>query len=169
MRALSPRTFARLVAGVGVVGGTGGIAAACASSPTGSQPTASGPPPSATVGVGFVLSHEQFTTAELIDQAQRAEDAGFQYLWASDHLQPWQDNEAHAMFPWLTLAVVGQRTSRISYGTGVTCPIYHYHPATVAQAFASLAMLSPQRVFLGVGTGERLNEQAGNRPVRALR
>ncbi|MEN3317071.1 MAG: F420-dependent hydroxymycolic acid dehydrogenase [Mycobacterium sp.] len=144
-----------------MVGGTAGIAAACASSPTGSQPTASGPPPSATVGVGFVLSHEQFTTAELIDQAQRAEDAGFQYLWASDHLQPWQDNEGHAMFPWLTLAVVGQRTSRISYGTGVTCPIYRYHPATVAQAFASLAMLSPERVFLGVGTGERLNEQAG--------
>src|SRR3954471_9535673 len=77
MRALSRRTFARLVAGVG---GTGRIAAVCASSPTGSQPTASGPPPSATVGVGFVLSHEQFTTAELIDQAQRAEDAGFQYL-----------------------------------------------------------------------------------------
>lgn len=64
------------------------------------------------------------------------------------------------MFPWLTLALVGNSTSRISFGTGVTCPIYRYHPATVAQAFASLALLNPGRVFLGVGTGERLNEQA---------
>jgi TAT-translocated FGD2 family F420-dependent dehydrogenase len=107
-----------------------------------------------------VLSHEQFRTPELLDQAQAAEQAGFRYLWASDHLQPWQDNEGHSMFPWLTLALVGQRTSRISIGTGVTCPIYRYHPATVAQAFASLAILAPGRVFLGLGTGERLNEQA---------
>ena len=64
------------------------------------------------------------------------------------------------MSPWLTLALVGNNTSRISFGTGVTCPIYRYHPATVAQAFASLALLNPGRVFLGVGTGERLNEQA---------
>lgn len=107
-----------------------------------------------------MLSHEQFTTAELLDQAQAAEQAGFQYLWASDHLQPWQDNQGHSMFPWITLALVGQRTSRIAFGSGVTCPIYRYHPAVVAQAFASLAILAPGRVFLGLGTGERLNEQA---------
>lgn len=107
-----------------------------------------------------MLSHEQFTTAQLLDQAQAAERAGFRYLWASDHLQPWQDNEGHAMFPWLTLALLSQRTSTASFGTGVTCPIYRYHPATVAQAFASLAVLAPNRAFLGVGTGERLNEQA---------
>lgn len=111
-------------------------------------------------GVGFVLSHEQFPTGQLIDQAQAAEEAGFGLLWASDHIQPWQDNQGHAMFPWLTLALVGQRTKSMSYGTGVTCPIYRYHPATVAQAFASLAILTPGRVFLGLGTGERLNEQA---------
>ena len=64
------------------------------------------------------------------------------------------------MFPWITLALVGQRTSHIPFGTGVTCPIYRYNPTTVAQAFASLALLYPGRVFLGVGTGERLNEQA---------
>lgn len=64
------------------------------------------------------------------------------------------------MFPWLTLALVGNSTSSILFGTGVTCPIYRYHPATVAQAFASLAILNPGRVFLGLGTGERLNEQA---------
>src|SRR5262249_19197012 len=93
-------------------------------------------------------------------QARAAEEAGFQYVWASDHIQPWQDNEGHSMFPWLTLALVGNSTSHISFGTGVTCPTYRYHPATVAQAFASLAILSPGRVFLGLGTGERLNEQA---------
>jgi TAT-translocated FGD2 family F420-dependent dehydrogenase len=109
----------------------------------------------------LVLSHEQFTTTRLVKQAQAAERAGFRYLWASDHLQPWQDNEGHSMFPWLTLALVGEKTERISLGTGVTCPSYRYHPATVAQAFASLALLAPGRVFLGLGTGERLNEQAG--------
>jgi F420-dependent hydroxymycolic acid dehydrogenase len=107
-----------------------------------------------------VLSHEQFRTDQLVAQARAAERAGFQYVWASDHMQPWQDNEGHSMFPWLTLALVGNGTSHISFGTGVTCPTYRYHPATVAQAFASLAILNPGRVFLGVGTGERLNEQA---------
>ncbi|OHV05653.1 F420-dependent hydroxymycolic acid dehydrogenase [Mycobacterium talmoniae] len=145
--ALSRRTFGRLAAGVGV------LAAACARRPT--QSPTPGP------GVGFVLSHEQFTTAQLVEQAVAAEQAGFQHVWASDHVQPWQDNEGHAMFPWLTLALVAQRTSRVSLGTGVTCPSYRYHPATVAQAFASLTLLAPGRVFLGLGTGERLNEQAG--------
>jgi TAT-translocated FGD2 family F420-dependent dehydrogenase len=93
--------------------------------------------------------------------AERAEHAGFGYLWASDHLQPWQDNEGHSMFPWLTLALVSQRTRRVPLGTGVTCPTYRYHPAEVAQAFASLALLAPGRTFLGVGTGEAVNEQAG--------
>ncbi|MCW2650414.1 MAG: 5,10-methylene tetra hydromethanopterin reductase [Mycobacterium sp.] len=159
MTGMSRRAFGRLAAGVGLAG-PGGMAAACGSRPGGSPSTATGPPPPWVRDVGFVLSHEQFRTAELLDQSEAAERAGFRYLWASDHLQPWQDNEGHAMFPWFTLALVGQRTSRISFGTGVTCPIYRYHPATVAQAFASLAILSPGRVFLGVGTGERLNEQA---------
>ncbi len=132
-----------------------GVAAACTSKPKGA-PAA---PPSGP-GIGFVLSHEQFTTAQLVDQAQAAEQAGFRYLWASDHIQPWQDNEGHSMFPWITLALVGQRTNHIPFGTGVTCPIYRYNPTTVAQGFASLAVLYPGRVFLGVGTGERLNEQA---------
>lgn len=134
-----------------------GLAAACAAQPE-KAPTA--PPPDSGPGVGFVLSHEQFGTADLVEQAQAAERAGFRYLWASDHIQPWQDNEGHSMFPWITLALVGDRTSQIPFGTGVTCPIYRYHPTTVAHAFASLAVLHPGRVFLGVGTGERLNEQA---------
>jgi F420-dependent hydroxymycolic acid dehydrogenase len=160
---MSRRSFAQLAAGLSVVSSTGvvnGLATACSSKhgPAPSKPAA--PPPPSGPAVGFVLSHEQFTTAQLVDQAQKAEQAGFRYLWASDHIQPWQDNEGHAMFPWITLALVGQRTNHVPFGTGVTCPIYRYNPTTVAQAFASLALLYPGRVFLGVGTGERLNEQA---------
>jgi F420-dependent hydroxymycolic acid dehydrogenase len=137
-----------------------GLASACGAKPASSPSAPSGPPPSSGPGVGYVLGHEQFTTAQLVDQAQAAEQAGFRYLWTSDHLQPWQDNQGHSMFPWITLALVGQRTNHVPFGTAVTCPIYRYHPTTVAQAFASLAALYPDRVFLGVGTGERLNEQA---------
>lgn len=155
MNAMSRRTFGLLTAGVGAVG-----LSACRSEPADSPAPATGPAPNTGPAVGFVLSHEQFPTAQLVDQAQAAEEAGFTHLWASDHLQPWQDNEGHASFPWITLGLVGQRTKTVTYGTGVTCPIYRYQPATVAQTFATLATLTPDRVFLGVGTGERLNEQA---------
>ncbi|HET9889416.1 MAG TPA: F420-dependent hydroxymycolic acid dehydrogenase [Mycobacterium sp.] len=157
MTGISRRAFGRVAAGAGVLGSVG-LADGCAK-PAGDHGKSSGPPPPGK-GVGFVLSHEQFRTDRLVAQAQAAEQAGFQYVWASDHIQPWQDDEGHAMFPWLTLALVGSATSHVSFGTGVTCPTYRYHPATVAQAFASLAILNPGRVFLGVGTGERLNEQA---------
>jgi TAT-translocated FGD2 family F420-dependent dehydrogenase len=146
-----------MAAGMGALG-AGGLSSGCGAKHD--TPAAPPSPSPSAKGVGFVLSHEQFRTDQLVAQAQAAERAGFQYVWASDHLQPWQDNEGHSMFPWLTLALVGNSTSRISFGTGVTCPTYRYHPATVAQAFASLAILSPGRVFLGLGTGERLNEQA---------
>lgn len=147
-----------MAAGAGMLG-TVGVTAACGN-PGANRGTPTGPPPPADKGVGVVLSHEQFRTDQLVAQARAAEQGGFRYVWASDHIQPWQDNQGHAMFPWLTLALVGNSTTRISFGTGVTCPIYRYHPAIVAQAFASLAILSPGRVFLGLGTGERLNEQA---------
>ncbi|MCV7099545.1 F420-dependent hydroxymycolic acid dehydrogenase [Mycobacterium palustre] len=158
MTGISRRAFGRLAAGAGMIGGAG-FCEGCGK-PGADHANSPGPPAPAARGVGVVLSHEQFRTDRLVAQAQAAEQAGFQYVWASDHIQPWQDNEGHSMFPWLTLALVGNSTSRISFGTGVTCPTYRYHPATVAQAFASLAILSPGRVFLGVGTGERLNEQA---------
>ncbi|ANR91438.1 F420-dependent hydroxymycolic acid dehydrogenase [Mycobacterium avium subsp. avium] len=158
MSGISRRVFGRLAASAGMLGSVG-LAEGCAK-PTAQHGKSSGPPPPPGKGVGFVLSHEQFRTDQLVAQAQAAEHAGFQHVWASDHIQPWQDDEGHAMFPWLTLALVGSATSHVSFGTGVTCPTYRYHPATVAQAFASLAILYPGRVFLGVGTGERLNEQA---------
>lgn len=158
MADFSRRTFARVAAGAGVLGAAG-AAAACGKQ-GGDQAKPAAPPPPAPKNVGLVLAHEQFRTDQLVAQAKAAEDAGFQYVCASDHIQPWQDNEGHSMFPWLTLALVGNSTSRITFGTGVTTPTYRYHPAIVAQAFASLAILSPGRVFLGVGTGEQLNELA---------
>jgi F420-dependent hydroxymycolic acid dehydrogenase len=158
IKSFSRRAFGRMAAGAGMLG-TVGLSEGCAKPETG-QGKPTGPPPPAGKGVGVVLSHEQFRTDRLVAQARAAEQAGFQYVWASDHIQPWQDNEGHSMFPWLTLALVGNSTSSVSFGTGVTCPTYRYHPATVAQAFASLAILNPGRVFLGLGTGERLNEQA---------
>jgi TAT-translocated FGD2 family F420-dependent dehydrogenase len=156
MTGISRRAFGQIAAGAGVLGA--GLSGGCGKPDGGHTAPAAPPPPGK--GIGIVLSHEQFRTDQLVAQAQAAEKAGFQYAWASDHLQPWQDNQGHSMFPWLTLALVGNSTSHIEFGTGVTCPTYRYHPATVAQAFASLAILSPGRVFLGLGTGERLNEQA---------
>ena len=114
---MSRRAFGRLTAGLGMVSASG-VVAACGKPVSTPSSLSAGPPPPSGPGVGFVLSHEQFRTAELLDQAQAAEQAGFRYLWASDHLQPWQDNQGHSMFQWLTLALVGQRTSRIEFGTG---------------------------------------------------
>ncbi len=108
--------------------------------------------------VGYHGGHEQFTPSELVDFAVAAEAAGFDGLSLSDHLHPWQENQGHAGHAWITLAAIGQRTERLLLGTSVTCPIYRYHPLEVAHAFASLAVLYPGRVFLGVGTGEALNE-----------
>lgn len=109
--------------------------------------------------IGYVLSHEQFRTPDLLEFGAAAERAGFDMLWTSDHFHPWQDNQGHAGQAWVTLAALGQRVG-IPFGTGVTCPSFRYHPAIVAQAFASLGVLYPGRVFLGLGSGEALNETA---------
>lgn len=124
--------------------------------------------------IAFVLSHEQFPVPELVQLGAAAEKAGFDNIWTSDHLQPWQNNEGHSGLAWLTLAAITQHTSSITMGTGVTSPTYRYHPAVVAEAFATLSMLAPGRVFLGVGSGEALNETAatghwGNYEERAGR
>lgn len=110
--------------------------------------------------IGYVLSHEQFRAPELLEIGVAAEQAGFDMLWTSDHIHPWQDNQGHSGHAWITLAALGQRTHHIPFGTGVTCPTYRYHPAIVAHAFASLGVLYPGRVFLGLGSGEALNEQS---------
>src|SRR5271170_794710 len=104
--------------------------------------------------VGFMLAHEQFPVTELVELAVAAEEAGFDLLATSDHLQPWQANERHAGQAWVTMAVLGQRTKRVWIGPTVTCPTFRYNPAVVAEAFASLNLLSPGRIFLGLGSGE---------------
>lgn len=108
--------------------------------------------------IGFALSHEQFPAPRLLDYGVAAERAGFDMVWTSDHFQPWQANQGHAGHAWVTLSALGQRTTRAPMGTGVTCPTYRYRPAIVAEAFATLSLFYPGRIFLGVGSGEKLNE-----------
>lgn len=110
--------------------------------------------------VGFMLAHEQFTAAKLVELGVLAERSGFDLLATSDHFQPWQDNEGHSGQAWATMAALGQRTKNIWIGPTVTCPTFRYNPAVVAEAFATLSLLSPGRIFLGIGSGEALNEQA---------
>jgi TAT-translocated FGD2 family F420-dependent dehydrogenase len=110
--------------------------------------------------LGYMLAHEQFTVPELLEIGAAAARAGFPLLATSDHLQPWQANEGHCGEAWVTLAALGGRVPGAWVGTTVTCPTLRYNPAVVAEAFASLSRLYPGRIFLGVGSGEALNEQA---------
>lgn len=110
--------------------------------------------------IGFQLAHEQFPVPELVELGVKAEQAGFDLLAFSDHLQPWQANEGHSGQAWITMSAIGQRTKRIRMGTTVTCPTFRYNPAVVAEGFASLSLLYPDRIFLGIGSGEALNEEA---------
>ncbi len=111
-----------------------------------------------TLRLGYKASAEQFGPKELADCAVLAEQAGFDSVFVSDHLQPWRHDGGHApaALPWL--GAVGARTERILIGTSVLTPTFRYHPAVIAQAFATLGMLYPDRVILGVGSGESLNE-----------
>jgi len=107
---------------------------------------------------GYKASAEQFSPDRLADFAVLAEEMGFDSVFISDHFQPWMHEGGHApaALPWL--GAVGARTSRILIGTSVLTPTFRYHPAVVAQAFATLGVMYPGRVILGVGTGEALNE-----------
>ncbi|MEV0343522.1 TIGR03557 family F420-dependent LLM class oxidoreductase [Nocardia sp. NPDC050713] len=108
--------------------------------------------------IGYKLAAEGFGPAELIRQAVQAERAGFDFVEISDHFHPWLDNQGHSPFAWTVLGAIAARTDRIGLATGVTCPILRYHPAIVAQAAATMALVSDGRFTLGVGSGERLNE-----------
>ena len=110
--------------------------------------------------IGYMLAHEQFTVPQLLEIGVAAEKAGFDFLASSDHFQPWQANEGHSGEAWVTMAALGARAQSAWMGTFVTCPTLRYSPAVVAEAFASLSLLYPGRIFLGVGSGEALNEQA---------
>ncbi len=108
--------------------------------------------------LGYKASSEQFGPNELLDFTVRAERAGFDSVFLSDHFQPWMHEGGHApaALPWLGAAAA--RTSRVLLGTSVLTPTFRYHPAVIAQAFATLEVMNPGRMILGVGTGEALNE-----------
>ncbi len=107
---------------------------------------------------GYKLAAEGFGPKELIQQAVRAEQAGFDFVEISDHFHPWLDVQGHSPFAWTVLGAIAARTDRIGLATGVTCPSMRYHPAIIAQAAATLAIVSDDRFTLGLGSGERLNE-----------
>lgn len=108
--------------------------------------------------IGYKLSSEAFSPAELVRQALRAEEAGFDFVEISDHYHPWLEEQGHSPFTWTVLGAIAARTQQVGLATGVTCPTFRYHPAIIAQAAATVAVLSGGRFTLGVGAGERLNE-----------
>jgi len=109
------------------------------------------------MNVGCFLSCEEFGPHELIDQARRAEQAGFHALWISDHYHPWNDEQGHSPFVWSVIGALAEATS-LPVTTAVTCPTVRIHPAVIAQAAATSAVMHEGRFQLGVGTGEALNE-----------
>jgi coenzyme F420-dependent glucose-6-phosphate dehydrogenase len=112
------------------------------------------------IRIGYKASAEQFGPRELVEYAVRAEEAGLDSAVISDHFLPWRHDGGHAPFSLAWMAAVGERTSRIQLGTSVLTPTFRYNPAVIAQAFATMGLLYPGRVMLGVGTGEALNEIA---------
>ncbi len=108
--------------------------------------------------LGYKASAEQFGPRELLDFSCLAETLGFDSVFVSDHFQPWKHHGGHAPYSFGWLGALGARTSRIVIGTSVATPTFRYHPSIVAQATATLGVLFPERVILGVGTGEALNE-----------
>jgi G6PDH family F420-dependent oxidoreductase len=106
---------------------------------------------------GYFLSCEEYGPAELVRQARLAEEAGFEALWISDHFHPWLDEQGQAGYVWSLIGAISQVTS-LPITTAVTCPLMRQHPAVVAQAAATSALLTGNRFTLGVGTGEALNE-----------
>ncbi len=114
--------------------------------------------------IGFKLFAEAHTPQEMVRQAVRAEEAGFDFVEISDHYHPWLESHGHSGFAWSILAAIAMRTERIGLATGVTCPTIRYHPAIIAQAAATTALLSDGRFTLGVGSGEQLSEHITGHP-----
>ena len=108
--------------------------------------------------LGYKLSSEEHGPNQLVHNARLAEAAGFGFALISDHYHPWVDRQGQSPFVWCVLGGVAQATERLRIGTGVTCPTIRIHPAIIAQAAATAACMLPGRFFLGLGSGERLNE-----------
>jgi coenzyme F420-dependent glucose-6-phosphate dehydrogenase len=107
---------------------------------------------------GYALSSEEHRPNDMVRFAQRAEEVGFPFAVVSDHFHPWTDSQGQSPFVWGVLGGIAQVTDTIKVGTGVTCPMIRTHPVIVAQAAATAADMLPGRFFLGVGSGEALNE-----------
>jgi coenzyme F420-dependent glucose-6-phosphate dehydrogenase len=107
---------------------------------------------------GYKASAEQFGPRELLEFSVIAEEVGFDSVVVSDHFQPWRHTGGHAPYSFAWLAALGERTRSVRLGTSVVTPTFRYHPSIVAQAMGTLGSLYPGRVFLGVGTGESMNE-----------
>jgi coenzyme F420-dependent glucose-6-phosphate dehydrogenase len=108
--------------------------------------------------IGYALSSEEHPPNDLVRFARLAEEAGFGHALISDHYHPWVDKQGHSPFVWSVIGGISQATERLQVGTGVTCPTIRIHPAIIAQAAATSAAMLPGRFFLGLGTGENLNE-----------
>lgn len=108
--------------------------------------------------IGYKASAEQFDSRQLLDYSIEAERYGFDSVFISDHFQPWRHTGGQAPFSLSWLGALGAKTTRVAIGTSVLTPTFRYHPSVVAHAFATLGRLFPQRVILGIGTGESLNE-----------
>jgi G6PDH family F420-dependent oxidoreductase len=108
--------------------------------------------------IGIALSLEERSAPEVVDAAAKAERAGFQAGWLSDHFHPWNNEQGNSPFVWSVLGAISAVTSEIPWETAVTCPTMRIHPAIIAQAAATTETLMPGRFRLGVGTGEALNE-----------
>jgi coenzyme F420-dependent glucose-6-phosphate dehydrogenase len=117
--------------------------------------------------LGYWLSSEEHGPRDLVENAKRAEQAGFSYVLISDHIHPWVDAQGHSPFVWSVIGALGEGT-KLGVGTAVTCPLIRMHPAIVAHAAATAQNMLEGRFFLGVGTGENLNEHVlGGRWPRA--
>jgi len=108
--------------------------------------------------LGYALSSEEHSPTELVNFAQQAEVAGFEFAMLSDHFHPWTNEQPHSPFAWTVIGAIAQTVRRLRLGTGVSCPTMRYHPAVIAQAAATAAAMMPGRFMLGLGTGENLNE-----------
>jgi G6PDH family F420-dependent oxidoreductase len=118
--------------------------------------------------IGYWLSSEEQPPQEQVENATLAEDAGFGHVLISDHIHPWVDAQGHSPFVWSVIGAIAEATERVQLGTAVTCPLIRMHPAVVAHAAATTQALMGGRFFLGVGTGENLNEHVlGDRWPRA--
>ena len=107
---------------------------------------------------GYKLSSEEHAPLDLVRYARRAEETGFEFALISDHFHPWVDKQGHSPFVWSVIGGIAASTEKLVVGTGVTCPTVRMHPAIVAHAAATSAAMLPGRFFLGVGSGEYLNE-----------